>query len=148
MELLPLPVIGWLYTIASALALALGAVLVVHANRAGGHAREQLARRRLEDSLLFGIWLIGLAGGIGLLLGKAWSALALEFFSWVLIGLTLFSVIARSRAIRGGEGAPGMPAKALRIFNLALFALPIIALCAATILSLRSEATIRALSGS
>lgn len=145
MELLPLPVIGWLYTIASALALALGAVLVVHANRAGGHAREQLARRRLEDSLLFGIWLIGLAGGIGLLLGKAWSALALEFFSWVLIGLTLFSVISRSRAIRGGDGTP---AKALRIFNLALFALPIIALCAATILSLRSAAAIRALSGS
>ena len=45
----------------------------------------------LDDSLLFGIWILGLAGGIGVLLDKAWSRPVLELFCWVLMVLLLLS---------------------------------------------------------
>ena len=40
---------------------------------------------------LFGIWILGFAGGVGLLLGKSWSRVALELFCWALIMLVLMA---------------------------------------------------------
>lgn len=140
MEALPLPVIGWLFTVVCAAALLLGAYLVVGLHLQGEDTRRQLARSVVQDAVLFGIWILGLAGGIGVLLAESWSRPLLEFFCWVLTVLTLFSAYGRLRA-----SAPG--ARGTLVLSLALFVLPILAVCGATIYTLRGEESLRLLSG-
>ena len=135
---LPLPVIGWLYTIVSTAALLLGAYLVAGLHLQGEAARSQLAARVLEDAVLFGIWLLGLAGGVGVLLLEPWSRVLLEFFCWVIVVLTLFSAYKRLRAA-------GPVRRGTLALSAALFVLPVIAVCGATIFTLRGEEAIRLL---
>jgi len=139
LELLPLPAIGWLYCVLSAAALALGGWIVIGVHLAGEDVRKQLAARVLDDSLLFGIWILGLAGGIGVLLEKGWSRPVLELFCWALAVLLVLTCWTRLRA------AP--PPRTTLGLSLALFLVPALALCAATILTLRSETALRVLSG-
>jgi hypothetical protein len=139
-QALPLPVIGWLYTIVCAGALLVGAYLVTGLHLQGEAARRQLTARVLEDAVLFGIWILGLAGGVGVLLAKPWSRSLLEFFCWVLIALTLFSAFTRLR----GAGPSRRGTLAL---SLALFVLPVLAVCGATIYTLRGEEALRVLGG-
>lgn len=137
--MIPIVVIGWLFTLCCAFALAFGAWLVIGVHFSGEAARHELARRVIEDAMLFGIWILGLAGGVGVLLGKSWSRGVLELFCWVLIVLMALTAVSRFRA------AP--PPRRTLAISLALFVLPLFALCGATILTLRSETAIRALSG-
>jgi hypothetical protein len=139
MNLLELDVIGWLFSVASGIALALGIWLIVFMHYGGLGARKPLGKRVLEDALLFGIWSLGLAGGIGVLQGRAWSRPALELFCWTLVILVLMSCWSRLRL------AP--PPRAMLGLSMALFAMPVIAVCAATILTLRSETALRLLAG-
>lgn len=139
MELLPLELIGWLYTAVSGLALAVGAWLIVAVHLGGPEARRQLAARVLDDTLLFGIWILGLAGGIGVLLEKPWSRPALELFCWALIVLVILSAWSRLRA--------AAPSRTTLALSLTLFVIPVVAVCVATILTLRSETALRTLSG-
>ena len=138
MDALPLPVIGWLYTIVSSAALLLGAYIVGGLHLQGEGERRQLLKRVVEDAVLFGIWILGLAGGIGVLLTKPWSRALLEFFCWVLAALTLFSAYARLRA-------PGAVRRGTLALSIALFILPVLAVCGATIYTLRGEEAIRVL---
>lgn len=138
MELLSLPLIGWLFSVVSGIALALGVLIIVlHYRR--DEARRQAGKWLPGDVLLFAIWFFGLAGGIGVLLGKAWSRPMLEFFCWVLMAMLLLSCWTSLRA------AP--PPRGLRAVSMALFATPVIAVCIATIVTLRGAAAARALSG-
>jgi len=138
MELLDLALIGWLYSVSSGIALALGMLIIgLHYRR--GEMRRQIGKWLPGDVLLFAIWFFGLAGGIGVLLGKAWSRPTLEFFCWVLMALLLMSCWSRLRE------AP--PPRGMRAVSMALFVVPILALCFATILTLRSEPAARVLSG-
>ena len=139
MDLLDLSLIGWLYSIGSGLALAAGMWLVVAIYLHDEAARKELAARVLENSLLFGIWILGMAGGAGVLLGKSWSRPVLEFFCWVLMALLSLSAFGRWRA------AP--PPRTLFALSLAMFVLPVIAVCVATIVTLRGETALRILSG-
>ena len=139
MDLLDLSLLGWLFSIASGLALAAGTWLIVGIYLHDEAARKELAARVLEDSLLFGIWIFGLAGGIGVLLGKSWSRPVLEFFCWVLMALLSLSAFNRWRA------AP--PPRLALALSLAMFVLPVIAVCVATIVTLRGETAVRVLSG-
>jgi hypothetical protein len=138
MEGLPLPVIGWIFTVGCACALLLGTWLTIGVFILGGKAREELAARLLEDLLLFSIWLLGLTGGIGVLLEKGWSRPVLELFCWTLMILLGLSAWKRMRAATGPKLALGL--------SLALFIVPVFAVCVATILTLRSEAAMRHLS--
>ncbi|MGH8706281.1 MAG: hypothetical protein ACREUO_12795 [Burkholderiales bacterium] len=140
MALLPLDVIGWLYILICGGALAFGAWLILGAHQSGAEARRQLAGRVLDDAVLFGIWILGLAGGIGVLLGKPWSRPVLELFCWALMVLVALSAWSRLRA--------AAPPRTTLALSLALFVIPLLALCTATILTLRSETALRALSGS
>src|SRR6185503_2662895 len=134
MDLLGLDLIGWMFSVCSALALALGIVIMgMHCRSEEG--RKYLSNRILDDALLFAIWLAGLAGGIGVLLGKAWSRPTLEFFCWVLMVLLLMSGWSRLRAAE--------PPRNIQAIRLALFMLPIIAVCIATIVTLRGETAFR-----
>ena len=140
MEAMPLPVIGWLYTLVSSAALLLGAYIVAGLHLQGETTRRQLLARVVEDAVLFGIWILGLAGGIGVLLLKPWSRPLLEFFCWVIAALTLFSAYTRLRA-------PGAVRRGTLALSIALFVLPVLAICGATIYTLRSDAARQAFGG-
>lgn len=138
MDLLSLPLIGWLFSVSSGIALALGMLIIgLHFRR--GEARAQIGNWLLGDVLLFAIWFFGLAGGIGVLLGKSWGRPTLEFFCWVLMALLLMSCWTRLRE------AP--PPRGMRAVSMALFVVPVYAVCIATILTLRGENALRVLSG-
>ena len=139
MDLLNLSLIGWLFSIASGLALVLGGWLIVVIHLRDEAARKELAARVLDDTILFGVWILGLAGGIGVLLDKAWSRPVLELFCWVLMVLVSLSAVSRWRA------AP--PPRGILALSLALFVLPVAAFCVATIVTLRGETALRVLSG-
>jgi len=138
-DFLPLSVIGWLFTIASALALALGGWLIAVIHLRDEVARRELAKRVLDDMTLFGVWILGLAGGIGVLLDKSWSRPVLELFCWVLMILVMLSCVSRWRAAPRPRG--------LLAVSLALFVIPVAAVCIATIFTLRGETALRVLSG-
>lgn len=140
-QALPLPVIGWLYTVVCGAALLFGAWIVVGLHLQGEDARRELARSVFEDLLLFGIWILGFAGGVGVLLHRPWSRPLLEFFCWVLAVMTLFSVFARLRQSLAADS------RGTLVLSLALFAGSIVAVCGATIYSLRTPEVVRALSG-
>lgn len=139
MDLLNLSLIGWLFSIASGLALVLGGWLIVVIHLRDEGARKELAARVLDDTVLFGVWFLGLAGGIGVLLDKSWSRPVLELFCWVLMVLVSLSAVNRWRAAPRPRG--------ILALSLALFVLPIAAFCVATILTLRGETALRVLSG-
>ena len=128
---LPLPLVGWLYTLVCASALALGAWLVIGVHFSGEDARRQLASRVIDDAMLFGIWILGLAGGIGILLGKSWSAVVLEFFCWVVMVLVAMTAVSRFRA--------AVPPRITLGLGLALFVVPVLAICGVTIYTLRAS---------
>ena len=131
-ELSPLPLqfIGWLYIVVCAIALLVGAWLVIGVHFSGHEARKQLASRVIDDAVLFGIWILGLAGGIGVVLGKSWSTVVLEFFCWVLIVLVSMTALSRFRA--------GEPPRITLGLSLLLFVIPVLAFCGATIYTLRA----------
>ena len=129
MDALPLPLLGWLYTLVCGSALVIGAWLVIGVHFSGPDARKQLASRVIDDAVLFGIWILGLAGGIGLVLGKSWSTLVLEFFCWVLMVLVSMTAVSRFRA--------ATPPRITLGLSLLLFVVPVLAFCGATIYTLR-----------
>ncbi len=139
MDLLSLTRVGWLFSLGPGLALGLGIWLTLGLRFSGDDARRQLAARVLDDALLFGIWIFGMVGGIGVLLEKSWSRWSLELFCWTLMVLATLSAVSRWRA------AP--PPRGLLVVGLALFVLPLAAVCAATILTLRGETALRVLAG-
>ncbi len=139
MDLLNLSLIGWLYSIGCGLALAFGIWLIVGIHLHDPAARKELAARVLDDTLLFGIWILGLAGGIGVLQEKSWSRPVLELFCWVLMVLLCLSAFNRWRA------AP--PPRTMLTLSLAMFVVPVAAICVATIVTLRGETAVRVLSG-
>jgi hypothetical protein len=143
---LPLPFIGWFFTIASVLALGLGAVLVMSLHKAGELERRVLSKTVWNDFALFGIWILGLAGGIGVIALKPWGRHILEFFCWTLIVLVALSAATRLYALkrqRTPEPVGWLPGAA----GLSVVVIPIVAICAATIVTLRSEAVRQAFSG-
>lgn len=143
---LPLPFIGWFFTIASVLALGLGAVLIMSLHKAGELERRVLSKTAWNDVALFGIWFLGLAGGIGVIALKPWARHILEFFCWTLIVLVALSATTRLYALkrqRTGEPVNWLPAVA----GLFVMLIPIVTICAATIVTLRSETVRQAFSG-
>ncbi len=143
---LPLPFIGWFFTGASVLALGLGAVLIMSLHRAGELERRVLSKTVWNDFALFGIWILGLAGGIGVLALKPWGRHILEFFCWTLIVLVALSAATRLYVLtrqRTAVPVNWLPAVA----GLFVVVIPIVVICAATIVTLRSEAVRQAFSG-
>jgi uncharacterized membrane protein len=139
MDLLNLSLIGWLFSIVSCVALVLGGWLIAVIHLRDESARKELAARVLDDTVLFGVWILGLAGGVGVLLDKSWSRPVLELFCWVLMVLVALSAYGRWRAAPRPRG--------MLAVSLALFVLPIAVVCVATIVTLRGETALRVLSG-
>ncbi len=143
---LPLPLIGWLFTIASVLALAAGALLIVSLHRSGELQRRVLASTAWNDMALFGIWVLGLAGGIGVLRLRPWGRDLLEFFCWTLMALALLSAATRLYAYKRlppDERVSWVGA----VSGVLVVLIPVIAVCAAALVTLRSEAGRAAFAG-
>lgn len=146
MEPLSLRFIGWVYTLVPAAAIAAGGLILYTLYRAGNLARRYAEESLFNDLTLIAIWFAGLLGGIGVLRGKSWALWVLEFFCWVMCVLVLLSGTYRLLALKRLEGkTPGKWVAA--IAGIALVAIPILAFCAATIFTLRSDAARRALTG-
>ena len=138
---LPLAFVGWFFATLSFVALAIGVLLLQQLFRSGMIQHEYLQSRIVGDFALLLIWLIGLASAFGLLNGLSWGSTGLEFFCWVLIALTLLSGGARLAAYgRHAHGLrPTLRGWLLAIAGVMLVALPLIALCAVTIHTLRGD---------
>ena len=140
---LPLAFIGWFFALLSFAALVLGALLLQHGARGGKVPRRDLQPQLAGDLALLAIWAIGLVSAFGLLNGLSWARTGLEYFCWVLIALTLFSASSRliEHARRVPDAKSGLRSWTLAIAGVLLVALPLVALCAASIATLRSDAT-------
>ena len=138
--------IGWFFTLTSAGALALGAALILMLARAGDLERRYLGYSIWNDLVLAAIWVLGLAGGIGVLRLQPWGRYFLELFCWALIVLLLLSAASRLYALRQPDPqAP--PANWLgAIASVTLILIPVLAICAATIVTLRSPEALKAFS--
>jgi hypothetical protein len=96
--------------------------------------------------LLGGVWLLGLFGGIGVIRLQPWGRYLLELFCWALMVLLLLSATSRLYALRQ-QNPDGQPVNWLgAIAGITLILIPVIAICAATIVTLRSPETLKAFS--
>jgi len=143
---LSLAFMGWFFTLTSAGALGFGGLLVLMLVRAGDLERRYLSYSIWNDLLLAAIWVLGLAGGIGVIRLQPWGRYLLELFCWALIVLLLLSAASRLYALR--EPNPGQPpANWLgAIGGITLILIPVLAICAATIVTLRSPEAMKAFS--
>jgi len=141
---LPIAFIGWFFTLASAAALIVGAALIFILVRAGGADRRQLSYSFVNDVMLAAVWLLGLFGGIGVIRLQPWGRYLLELFCWSLIVLLILSAATRIYALRRPEAQPVNWVGA--IAGITLILIPAIAICAATIITLRSPEALKAFS--
>jgi hypothetical protein len=143
---LSLAFIGWFFTLTSAAALALGAAMILILVRSGDLARRYLSYSYLNDLILAAVWALGLFGGVGVLRLQPWGRYLLELFCWALIVLLILSAASRLYALkRPDPNAP--PVNWLgAIAGITLVLIPVLAICAATIVTLRSSEALKAFS--
>jgi len=146
MEPLSLHFVGWFFTLVPGAALGIGALILYMLYRSGGLARRYAAQGLFNDLALLFIWIAGAAGGFGVLQGKAWSLWVLEFFCWVLCALVILSGAYRMAAIKD-EAGKSPRSWAAAIAGFLLLAIPILAMCGATIYTLRSDVARQTLTG-
>jgi hypothetical protein len=143
---LSLTLIGWFFTLIPAAALLLGAVLIFILATSGDLQRRYLGYSIWNDLVLAAIWVLGLAGGIGVLRLEPWGRYLTELFCWALIVLVLLSAATRLYALRQ-EATHGAPVNWLgAIAGVTLILIPVLAICATTIVTLRSPETMKAFS--
>jgi len=141
---LPLAFIGWFFTLTSAAALVVGAALIFMLVSAGDAQRRQLSYSFVNDVMLASVWVLGLFGGIGVIRLQPWGRYLLELFCWALIVLLILSAVSRVYALRRPEAQPVNWIGA--IAGLTLILIPVIAICTATIVTLRSPDALKAFS--
>jgi len=143
---LPLAFIGWFFTLASVAALFLGAAMILILLRSGDLARRYLSYSYLNDLILAAVWALGLFGGIGVIRLQPWGRYLLELFCWALIVLLILSAASRLYALkRPDPNAPSVNWLGA-IAGITLILIPVLAICAATIVTLRSPEALKAFS--
>jgi hypothetical protein len=144
---LPLPFIGWFFALLSVAALAAGLLLILILTLRGGQQeRNFLSYSFWNDALLGGIWILGLAAGIGVIRLQPWSRYLMELFCWCLIVLVVLSAMTRLYALKQRQADE--PVNWLgSIAGVTLVLIPLLALCAGTIITLRGDAARLAFSG-
>jgi hypothetical protein len=143
---LSLTFIGWFFTLIPAAALLAGAALIFILATSGDLQRRYLSYSIWNDLVLAAIWVLGLAGGVGVLRLEPWGRYLTELFCWALIVLLLLSAATRLYALRQ-EATQGAPVNWLgAVAGITLVLVPVLAICAATIVTLRSPETMKAFS--
>lgn len=143
---LSLAFIGWFFTLTAAGALVLSALLIATLLRSGDLARRYLGYSFWNDFVLGAIWVLGLAGGIGVIRLQPWGRHLLELFCWALIVLLLLSAATRIYALRRNEPDEPPVNWLGAIAGVTLILVPLVAICAATIVTLRSPEALKAFS--
>jgi len=141
---LPLAFIGWFFAVTSAGAILLGAALIFMLMRADDLHRRYLSYSYVNDLVLAAVWVLGLFGGIGVIRLQPWGRYLLELFCWSLIVLLILSGASRVVALKRPESQPVNWMGA--IAGITLILIPVLALCAATIVTLRSPEALKAFS--
>ena len=85
-------------------------------------------------------------GGIGVLREKSWALWLLELFCWVLCVLVIMSGAHRLVALKRAAGETRVNWVSA-VAGIVVVALPILAICGATILTLRSDVAKQTLTG-
>jgi hypothetical protein len=143
---LSLTFIGWFFTLIPAGALLVGAALIFILATSGDLQRRYLSYSIWNDLVLAATWVLGLAGGIGVLRLEPWGRHLTELFCWALIVLVLLSAATRLYALRQ-EATQGAPVNWLgAIAGITLILIPVLVICGATIATLRSPETMKAFS--
>jgi hypothetical protein len=143
---LSLAFIGWFFALTSAGALLLGAALMVMLSTAGDLQRRYLAYSIWNDLVLAAIWVLGLAGGIGVIRLQPWGRYLLELFCWALIVLLFLSAASRLYALKEPDPAQPPVNWLGAVASITLILIPVLAICAATIVTLRSPEAMKAFS--
>jgi len=144
---LSLAFIGWFFALTSAAALVVGAALIAMLATAGDLQQRYLAYSIWNDLVLAAIWVLGLAGGIGVIRLQPWGRYLLELFCWALVVLLPLSAASRLYALRQQPDPGQSPVNWLgAIGGITLILIPVIAICAATIVTLRSPDAMKAFS--
>jgi len=139
MELLSLVFIGWFFTLLSAAALLAGALLMFQLSHTGGAMEKRYLGYSVWNDVGLGvIWGFGLAGGIGILNMQPWGRWLLEIFCWAVIVLILLSAGNRLYAIKAADPEAWPGNRLLAISGAMLVVLPVVAICAAAIYTLRT----------
>ena len=126
--------------------LFLGAALIVILATAGDFQRRYLSYSIWNDLVLAAVWVLGLAGGIGVIRLQPWGRYLLELFCWALIVLLLLSAASRLYALTRPD-PEAQPVNWLgAIAGITLVLIPVLAICAATIVTLRSPEALKAFS--
>lgn len=126
-------IIGWSFLAITLIGLLVGAYLVAMLSRADEDARKHLARNAWTEMVMFGIWIAGFAGSIGVLMGRLWGRGLLELFCWVLIILCVLTGAQKSLHAWRTNQRPAL-------LGIALFIAPVLIACGAAIFELRAEA--------
>ena len=143
---LSLAFIGWFFALTSAGALLMGAALIVILATAGDLQRRYLSYSIWNDLVLAAIWALGLAGGIGVIRLQPWGRYLVELFCWALIVLLLLSAASRLHALKQADSQQ-QPVNWLgAIAGVTLILVPLLAICAATIVTLRGSEAMKAFS--
>jgi hypothetical protein len=143
---LSLAFIGWFFTLTSVGALVFGGLLVLMLVRAGDLERRYLSYSIWNDLLLAAIWVLGLAGGIGVIRLQPWGRYLLELFCWALIVLLLLSAASRLYALRQPDPERPPVNWLGAIGGITLILIPVLAICTATIVTLRGPEALKAFS--
>src|SRR2546428_504854 len=99
-----------------------------------------------NDLVLAAIWVLGLAGGIGVIRLQPWGRYLLELFCWALIVLLPLSAASRLYALRQPDPRQPPVNWLGAIGGITLILIPVLAICAATIVTLRSPEAMKAFS--
>ena len=143
---LSLAFIGWFFALTSAGALLLSMVLIATLFNAGELSRRYLSYSFWNDLVLGAIWVLGLAGGIGVIRLQPWGRYLIELFCWALIVLLLLSAASRLYALRSSEPVDPPVNWLGAISGVTLIVVPLLAICAGTILTLRSSEALKVFS--
>ena len=144
---LPIPFIGWFYAIVCGVVVATGAGIFAFLY-ASGRLRIRYDNYSVwNDVLLLALWVIGLAGGVGVIETREWSRWVLGLFCWALIALTLLSSGTRLYQLMKLGDQVSMREFVVATISVLCMAVPIVVFCAATIITLRGSAAANALAG-
>src|SRR4051794_15109237 len=97
---LPLPFVGWFFTIVPLIVMTGGAlVLRVLHKRGMLNQRYQKNYSIWNDIILLFVWGLGFLGGFGVLNRRTWGATALEYFCWVMMILVVVNALTRMKML-------------------------------------------------
>ncbi|OGA29965.1 MAG: hypothetical protein A3I01_08050 [Betaproteobacteria bacterium RIFCSPLOWO2_02_FULL_65_24] len=146
MDTFSLEFIGWFYTLVCAVAIAAGAAIMLFLHSTGRLQTRYKQYSIWNDIMLMVIWMIGLAGGVGVLDLSQWGQFLLQLFCWMLIALVTTSAASRLYAAHRLSKKITISPREWRgtIIGLTLMVVPIVLFCLATIASLRTEEARRA----